>query len=114
MKLTRENLKTWIDMYHPYMTAEEVFVNLVGSTIVKCPYLIPELSKTLGQAYANVFENQYSTLHLANERAWYLESYLSGKMYPDDVAKKPEYIDIQRGHATTIKEETAKAMGKMK
>ena len=111
MKLTRENLKTSIDMYHPHMSGEEVFINLVGYIIVKYPHLIPELSKTLAQAYANVFENQYTTLHFANERAKYLESYLSGTMYPEKVAQKPEYINIQRGHATEIKERTAKALG---
>ena len=50
-------------------------------------------------------------LHLANERAFYLESYLSGTMYPEDVAQKPEYIDIQCGHATEIKERTAEVLG---
>ena len=111
MKLTREMLKETIDSYSEYMSAEEVFINLVCSTMFKCPQILPGLTQSLGQAYTNILQNYQQTCHLANERAWYLETYLSGNMYSEENAKKPEYIDIQRGHATQIKEATAKALG---
>ena len=111
MKLTREMLDIKTHYYPPYMSAEQIFIEFVDEVIHKCPQVLPDLSIRLGYAYSGVLEAQREVLHLANERAWYLETYLSGNMYPEDKVQNPEYIDIQRGHATTIKERTAKVLG---
>ena len=111
MKLTREMLDIKTHYYPPYMSAEQIFIEFVNEIIYKCPQVLPELSMRFGCACADIFNSQREVLHLANERAWYLETYLSGNMYPEDKAQNPEYIDIQRGHATTIKERTAKVLG---
>ena len=111
MKLTTETIKSMIDMYPPYMSGEQIFVDMVGRIAMNYPQVLPELATTIGAVFNTQFETQAQAFHLINERASYLESYLSGKMYSEDTAKKPEYIEIQRGHATTIKKASAKAMG---
>ena len=111
MKLTTETIKSMIDMYPPYMSAEEIFVDMVGHIAMNYPQILPKLATTVCAVFNTQFETQTHAFHIIKERASYLESYLSGKMYPEEIAKKPEYIDIQRGHATTIKEQAAKAMG---
>ena len=111
MKLTTETIKSMVDMYPPYMSAEQIFVDMVGRVAMNYPQVLPELATTIGAVFNTQFETQAQAFHLINERASYLESYLSGKMYSEDTAKKPEYIEIQRGHATTIKKASAKAMG---
>lgn len=111
MKLTTETIKSMIDMYPAYMSAERIFVDMVGRIAMNYPQVLPELATTIGAVFNTQFETQAHAFHLIQERASYLESYLSGRMYPEEVAKKPEYIDIQRGHATKIKEVSAKAMG---
>jgi len=111
MKLTREKLKTMIDMYPSSFSGEEVFIDLVAYVLRNYPHVFPKLSVKLGYIYSMIFEEHFEAFHLIHERASYLELYLSGKMYPEEVAKKPEYIDIQRGHATTIKEQAMKVMG---
>ena len=111
MKLTTDKIKSMIDLYPPYMSAEQIFVDMVGRIAMNYPQVLPELATTIGAVFNTQFETQAHAFHLIKERASYLESYLSGKMYPEEIAKKPEYIDIQRGHATTIKEQAAKVMG---
>ena len=111
MKLTTETIKSMVDMYPAYMSAEQIFVDMVGRIAINYPQVLPELASTIGNAFGSQFEVQAHAFHVIKERASYLESYLSGRMYPEEVAKKPEYIDIQRGHATTIKEQAMKVMG---
>lgn len=111
MKLTTDKIKSMIDLYPPYMSAEQIFVDMVGRIAINYPQVLPKLATTIGAVFNTQFETQAHAFHLIKERASYLESYLSGKMYTDEVAKKPEYIDIQRGHATIIKEQAAKVMG---
>ena len=111
MKLTTETIKSMVDMYPSYMSAEQIFVDMVGRIAMNYPQVLPELASTIGSVFGSQFEVQAHAFHVIKERASYLESYLSGKMYPEETAKKPEYIDIQRGHATTIRKTSAKAMG---
>ena len=77
----------------------------------KCPQVLPYFCKGVGQTLSDIFIDDECTLRLSNERATYIEAYLSGKMYPEEIAKQQEYIDIQRGHATKIREETSKRLG---
>lgn len=111
MKLTTDKIKSMIDLYPPYMSGEQIFVDMVGRIAMDYPQILPELATTVGAAFHTQFAYYTQAFHLINERASYLESYLSGKMYSEDTAKKPEYIEIQRGHATTIRKASAKAMG---
>ena len=114
MKLTTETIKSMVDMYPPYMSAEQIFVDMVGRIAINYPQVLPELASTIGAVFNTQFTNQAQAFHVVKERASYLESYLSGTMYSEENARKPEYIDIQRGHATKIKEISAKAMGENK
>ena len=114
MKLTAETIKSMVDMYPPYMSAEQIFVDMVGRIAMNYPQILPELATTIGAVFHTQFAHYTQTFHLINERASYLESYLSGKMYSEDTAKKPEYIEIQRGHATTIRKASAEAIGENK
>lgn len=111
MKLTTEIIKSMIDVYPSYMSAEQIFVDIVGRIAMNYPQILPELATTIGAVFNTQFKTQTQAFHVIKERASYLESYLSGRMYPKEIANKPEYVDIQRGHATTIKEQAAKAMG---
>ena len=111
MKLTTETIKSMIDTYPAYMSGEQIFVDMVSRIAINYPQVLPELASTIGTVFNIQFETQAHAFHIIKERASYLESYLSGRMYPDEVAKKPEYIDIQRGHATIIKKQAAKAIG---
>lgn len=114
MKLTRQNMHDLIDSYSPLTSDEDVFIDVVNTILKLYPQILPRLCVRLGYTIEAVMSNQLHTLYIANERASYLESYLSGNMYPEEIAKKPEYIDIQRGHATVIKERTAQALGEYK
>ena len=111
MKLTIEKIKSMLDLYPPYMSSEDIFVDMVGRIAINYPQVLPELASTIGAVFNTQFTVQSHALHVIKERATYLESYLEGRMYPDEVAKKPEYIDIQRGHATTIREQATKVLG---
>ena len=111
MKLTREMLHELIDSYPQQYGGETIFVNMTYSILTKCPTILPYYWSVVGRTTSDIFDKHMQTFHLANERASYLETYLAGKMYPEDVAKRPEYIEIQRGHAETIEKETAKALG---
>ena len=111
MKLTREMFHKLIDSYPQHYSGETIFVDMSYSILKKHPTILPYYWNVIGRATSETFESQMHTLYLANERASYLESYLAGRMYPEEVAKKPEYIEIQRGHAETIEIETAKALG---
>ena len=81
MKLTTETIKSMVDMYPPYMSAEQIFVNMVGRIAINYPQVLPELATTIGAVFNTQFETQAQAFHLINERASYLESYLSGKMF---------------------------------
>ena len=111
MKLTREMLHEAIDNYPNQISAETLFIDITHMVLTKCPHILPYYCQAVGHTISDIFDSQERTLRLSNERASYLETYLRGEMYPEDIAKKPEYIDIQRGHATTIKNETAKSLG---
>ena len=112
MELTREKLHEIIDSYPPQLGGETVFVDMTYTILNKCPTILPYYWSVVGRATSDIFDSQMQTLHLANERATYLESYLAGRMYPEEYFTKPEFVEIQRGHAEKIKEETAKQMGK--
>ena len=111
MKLTVEKIKSILDLYPPYMTGEDIFVDMVSRIAMNYPQVLPELASTIGAVFNTQFTVQSHALHVIKERATYLESYLEGRMYPEEVAKKPEYVDIQRGHATTIREQATKVLG---
>ena len=111
MKLTTETIKSMVDMYPSYMSAEQIFVDMVGRIAMNYPQVLPELATTVGAVFNTQFEAQAHAFHVIKERASYLESYLSGRMYPEEIAQKPEYIDIQRGYAEKIKEQAMNVMG---
>jgi len=111
MKLTREMLHEMIDNCPPQLGGETVFVDMTYNILTKCPQILPYYWKVVGRATSDIFDVHMQTFHVANERATYLESYLAGRMYPEEYFTKPEFVEIQRGHAEKIKEETAKRMG---
>ena len=104
MKLTREMLHYFIDAQPPHNSAEEILINMVCCTLHRCPQMLPMLMEELGNNLSAMFEKCLHTFYVCNERASWLESYLDGRMYPEEIAKQQEYIDIQKGHAIKIKE----------
>ena len=111
MKRTREALHQMIDAYPPHIGAEAIFVDITYNILNKYPRILPYYWNVVGRATSDIFDQHIQTLYLVNERASYLESYLAGKMYPEEITKKPEYIEIQRGHAETIVNATEKTLG---
>ena len=104
MKLTREMLHSFIDNSPPEDSAEQILIDLVASAMIKFPQILPELVCKVGNNLSAIIELHFHTFNICEERALYLEAYLDGKMYREETANKPEYIELQKNHATAIKE----------
>lgn len=71
------------------------------------PLFIEQTSNLL---YA-VTEKFISSMYTFRERAWYLESYLDGKMYSEEYSNTEEAKEIQKKHATFIKKRCDNILG---
>ena len=59
----------------------------------------------------NTAEKLISSMHVFNERAWYLETYLDGRMYTEEYNNTEEAKEIQKAHATFIREKSNNILG---
>ena len=50
-------------------------------------------------------------MYVFNERAWYLETYLDGKIYTEEYNNTEEAKEIQKAHATFIREKSNNILG---
>ena len=104
MKITREQLHYFIDAHKDECSVEETIVYLVCTSIERNPDIIPYLMEQLGLTMSAITDRQLRAFRICEERATYLEAYLDGKMYTEEYNNKPEYVEIQKGHATAIKD----------
>lgn len=112
--MTKEDLIKIIDYYPDQMSGEDIMIYLVSKMILMKPTIIPRFIEDISAALDTVYRRMLSTISVSKERAWYLSTYLDGRMYPEEVAKKPEYIEIQKGHADYIVERCNEALGEKK
>lgn len=104
MKLTREMLHRFIDSYPPEITAEEVVIDLMSSCMTMFPQILPGFIGAFGNTLSRITNKHLQAFDMCSERAWYLETYLDGKMYKEEYNDKPEYKELQKGHAIAIQE----------
>lgn len=109
--MTKEDLIKIIDYYPDQMSGEDIMIYLVSKMILMKPTIIPRLIKNISTSLDTAYRRMLNTISVSKERAEYLSTYLGGNMYPEEVAKQPEHIEIQKGHADTIVEKCEQALG---
>ena len=109
MKLTREMLHHFIDS-HPQESAEQIVIDLMASSMLNFPQILPDIIETFGNVLSEITNRHLQAFNMCSERAWYLETYLDGKMYTEECNDKPEYKEIQKGHAIAIQDRCKKML----
>ena len=104
MEYTREQLKYFIDSHPKTMSTDEVVIALICSYIMRRPEIIPLFISQISDTMSMITNRLISSMHIFKERAWYLESYLDGKMYSEEYSNTEEAKEIQKKHATFIKD----------
>ena len=104
MKYTREQLKRSIDSYPKTMSTDEIVIDLICSYIMRRPEIIPLFISKISNTISIITNRLISSMHIFKERAWYLELYLDGKMYSEKYSNTEEAKEIQKKHATFIKD----------
>ena len=111
MKITREQLHHFIDSQPKEMSVDEIIIALVCSYIMRRPIMIPSFIEQISNTLSMITEKLISSMHVFNERAWYLETYLDGKMYTEEYNNTEEAKEIQKAHATFIREKSNNILG---
>ena len=104
MEYTREQLHYFIDSQPKEMSTDEVVIALACSYIMRRPKIIPSFITQISNTLSVITERLISSTNVFKERAWYLETYLDGKMYTEEYNNTDEAKQIQKEHATFIKE----------
>lgn len=104
MEYTREQLHYFIDSHPKEMSTDEIVIALACSYIMRRPMILSWFIKELSNTISMMTEKFISSLYVFKERAWYLESYLNGTMYSQEYNDTEEAKEIQKEHATFIKE----------
>ena len=104
MKLTREMLHRFIDSQPKECSAEQIVVDLMASCMIKVPQILPDLTEAFGNVLSEITNRHLQAFNMCSERAWHLETYLDGRMYKEEYNDKPEYKELQKGHAVAIQE----------
>lgn len=104
MEYTREQLKYFIDTSPKEMSTDEIVIALACSYIMRRPIIIPSFIEQISNTLSMITEKLISSMNIFKERAWYLESYLDGKMYSEEYSNTEEAKEIQKKHATFIKD----------
>ena len=111
MKITREQLHHFIDANPKEMSTDEIVIALVCSYIMRRPIMIPSFIEQISNTLSMITEKFISSMYVFKERAWYLETYLDGKMYTEEYNDTEEAKEIQKAHATFIKEKSNNILG---
>lgn len=104
MEYTREQLHYFIDSSSKEMSTDEIVIALACSYIMRRPTIIPSFITQISNTLSVITEKLISSLYVFKERAWYLETYLDGHMYDEEYNDTTEAKEIQKEHATLIKE----------
>ena len=111
MKYTREQLHHFIDASPKEMSTDEIVIALACSYIMKRPTIISSFITEISNVISMITEKLVSSMYTFKERAWYLETYLDGKMYIEEYNDTEEAKQIQKAHATFIKEKCNNILG---
>ena len=111
MKYTREQLHYFIDSHPKEMSTDEIVIALACSYIMRRPIMIPSFIEQISNTLSMITEKFISSMYVFKERAWYLETYLDGKMYTEEYNNTEEAKEIQKAHATFIREKTNNILG---
>lgn len=104
MKYTREQLHYFIDSHPKEMSTDEVVISLICSYLMRRPEIIPRFIESVSGVLYEIINRFIQSAYVFKERAWYLESYLNGTMYSQEYNDTEEAKEIQKKHATFIKE----------
>ena len=109
--MTKEELIKVIDGFPSWRTGEYILKQVVCGIMLGEPQLVSDFMTDFNSIANYTLENMIQALQVSKERAEYLSTYLGGNMYSEEVAKRPEYIEIQKCHADTIIEKCAQTLG---
>ena len=109
---TKQDLINILESYDDRLSPMLIFADFVGHVLRIEPglasYAVPRIAESVGI----LLERQDHAAYVVDERASYLEAYLDGKLYNEDSDEyklhESEYRDIQKEHASTIREEISK------
>ena len=111
MKYTREQLHHFIDSQPKELSTDEIVISLACSYIMRRPIIIPSFIEQISNTLSMITEKLILSMYVFNERAWYLETYLDGKMYTEEYNNTEEAKEIQKAHATFIREKSNNILG---
>lgn len=111
MEYTREQLHYFIDANPKEMSTDEIVIALACSYIMRRPIMIPSFIEQISNTLSMITEKFISSMYVFKERAWYLETYLDGKMYTEEYNNTEEAKEIQKAHATFIREKSNNILG---
>lgn len=111
MEYTREQLHYFIDANPKEMSTDEIVIALACSYIMRRPIMIPSFIEQISNTLSMITEKLISSMYVFKERAWYLETYLDGKMYTEEYNNTEEAKEIQKAHATFIREKSNNILG---
>lgn len=102
--MTKEEFKEYIDNYS---TPEEAVENYLCDKAKSEPFWAINTVKTLISIIDNEINSLVTAARVSNERAFYLESFLQGKMYKTR-EEAEEHVPLQITHAQKIRDVTKK------
>ena len=102
--ITREQLHYFIDSRPEYESTDDVVINLVCAYLIRNPRAISRFIEETSGCLSMMIHKFVESIYVFEERAKYLETYLDGKMYTKEYSNTEEAKQIQKSHATFIKE----------
>ena len=103
--MDRENKETLIQLIEccpNEYSINDIMKYLLSHTLKASDnYYALDIYRIINDYIYNIILNDIYSNKIIRERASYIETYLEGNMYKED---RPEYKEIQKAHATCIKE----------
>ena len=101
-KENKETLIQLIESCPNEYSIDDIMKYLLSHTLrASDNYYALDIDRIINDYIYNIILNDIYSNKIIRERASYIENYLEGKMYKED---RPEYREIQKSHATCIKE----------
>ena len=97
----------FIDFLEMYPNPEDAIDHYIYAKAKKEPFWAISTIKTLIESLDKEITDLTLAARVSNERAFYIENFLKGKMYTSEEAAK-EHLPLHIGHAEKIKDITSK------